>query len=384
MLTLPNEILEKDVAFVPSSRLGDDLSGSVGLQTFEKLLWLVGQHSPQSIQIAKNGEHVPVARINGADCLRLCREHVRSGYSIALNHAERWDVDIARIIRSLGAVFGCTTSASLFFAPPGGATFAAHFDAIDVIAVQLEGSKRWTIGARETDLPLVNTTLPIDFDVEWAHTYDLTQGQVLYVPRGKIHEVRAIEESHSLHVSIGLVSRCHADVMKRAIDNSKLQNTDLRRSRLSNSTLHASTLYDLTDVSQPSLNAYSLGKSAQGLYAADLAALDQLPYQEGSSIMNGKGEMNSTFVRTDACEVSREHVGDGSVALGFPGLAKGRINLDEPFLLFPSAAITALEAIRDAEAPFGVADIPGPLSDESKLVILNRLVLEGLLQVRQC
>lgn len=384
MLSIPVEALENEAALVTSSPLGRNLVAKISIKSFEQLLWLVGQHSPQSIQIAKDGDHVAPAMIEGADCLKLASRYIRMGYSVALNHAEKWDVHIAHQLRELGSEFGCVASASLFLAPKGSATFAAHYDAIDVIAVQLVGSKTWLIGSGDTDLPLINTTLQVDTEMEWGGQYDLQPGDALYVPRGKIHEVRSPDEGYSLHISIGLASRSNSDVVQRAIETATEFDQNLRKSNVASRIGKKSNLYDWNNIDLPVLNKYSLGIAAQAQYAADLSALTQLPGMIEDSLVSLSIDETSKFRRTDNCEISREYIHNGKVGLGFSGLAKGRINTKQPFLMFPSTSLLILEAVRDAEGPFSVSDVPGPFSTSSKLVVLKRLVKEGLLQTVSC
>jgi mannose-6-phosphate isomerase-like protein (cupin superfamily) len=380
MFNVPVEALERDVAMVVASDLGSSLARHIDLEAFERLLWLVGQHSPGSIQVARDGVHIPQAEVLGSDCIRLCSSLIRMGHSVALNHAERWDPNIARDLRSVGALFGCTASASVFLAPEGGAAFPAHVDAIDVIAVQLEGRKHWRIGTAETNLPTINATMPVDAQIEWGRTYELLPGNALYVPRGKIHEVRADSESYSLHISIGLGIRSHGDILRRAIDTATELSKPLRESDVASRYGGRRTLYGRGDLPIPTLNRYAFGISAQAQHACDLSAQSQLPGAVRIAISNPAMDARTRFVRSDECELSRERMQEGRIGIGFPGLSKGRINMSQPFLMFPYMALPALEAIRDSIGPFSPYDLPGALSDEGKLVIVKRLALEGLLQ----
>lgn len=381
MITLPVDILEEKAALVEGSELGSALVNCVGLDDFERILWLVGQHSPGSLQIAKDGDHVLGVEIGATDGLRTCIEFLRKGYSVALNHAENWDPSLAKLVREVGRSFGCLASSSIFFTPPNSATFPAHYDAIDVIAVQLVGCKLWRIGSNETDLPTVNATLSIDQEVEWETDYTLRPSDALYVPRGKIHEVRAGSEEPSLHISIGLAHRTHADVLVRAIEITNETRIAYRRSNIKNQNAAAASSFDVGDTDLPEVNPYSMGIFKQGIYAADLASLPMLPNQFHNAIQPAEHKTSTIYSRTDYCEITREYLGKGKVGIGFPGLAKGRINTSTPFLMFPVSALPVLEAIRNRTDNFTAACLPGSLSNESKLTILSRLHREGLLRM---
>jgi hypothetical protein len=62
---------------------------------------------------------------------------------------------------------------------------------------------------------------------------------------------------------------------------------------------------------------------------------------------------------------------DGSVALVFEGRE----------LTFPERARGEVVAIADSEGPFSIADLPGSLDDEGRLVLARRLVREGFLRI---
>jgi lysine-specific demethylase/histidyl-hydroxylase NO66 len=47
---------------------------------------------------------------------------------------------------------------------------------------------------------------------------------------------------------------------------------------------------------------------------------------------------------------------------------------------FPERAREELEAVFAAEGPFAVADLPGDLDEESRLVLVRRLIREGFLR----
>ena len=51
-------------------------------------------------------------------------------------------------------------------------------------------------------------------------------------------------------------------------------------------------------------------------------------------------------------------------------------------LTFPAHVAADLEFVLAAEGPFRAADLPGPLDDEGRLVLVRRLVREGLLRPR--
>ena len=69
-----------------------------------------------------------------------------------------------------------------------GGAFAMHFDAHDVIVLQLQGSKHWFLYDEPEPAPLEDTPkLKPAPPREVAFETDLNAGDVLYVPRGTYH-----------------------------------------------------------------------------------------------------------------------------------------------------------------------------------------------------
>lgn len=131
---------------------------------------------------------------------------------------------------------GVDVGVSLYYTPPRCAsTVPAHIDTMDVLAIQLAGCKRWTLTAPHVNyfLPPTPVILPLSREhyrstarelkqqsqrrAASSVDVDLCAGDVLYVPRGIIHNTSTVvvptdgsESSHpqwgrgSLHISVGI------------------------------------------------------------------------------------------------------------------------------------------------------------------------------------
>ncbi len=99
----------------------------------------------------------------------------------------------------------------------GGAKAPVHHDEVDVIVIQLVGTKRWFISDATPTLPnqwrgLGETSAVMNS----FKTYDVQPGDLLYVPRGTVHTVESISES--IHLSIGFVPVTQRDAIIAALD----------------------------------------------------------------------------------------------------------------------------------------------------------------------
>ena len=86
-----------------------------------------------------------------------------------------------------------------------GAGLAPHFDDHDAFILQLEGSKEWRLYGFAAEQPLRGRHFDIDASLlgEPSQTLCLEAGDLLYVPRGLVHQAHATDTS-SLHLTLGV------------------------------------------------------------------------------------------------------------------------------------------------------------------------------------
>src|ERR1700677_2941450 len=149
---------------------------------------------------------------------------------------------LAALERELGVVAGCSKIGA--FASPSGDGLPCHFDADDVISIQLSGSKTFEV-AKGDDLPFPvgrqfgPNMLPADELYPQAtqgfprpeglrfERLRMDPGSVLFMPRGTWHSSRA--ESDSLSVSVGLRPPAALDYLVRQLRFLLLQDPEWRR-----------------------------------------------------------------------------------------------------------------------------------------------------------
>jgi bifunctional lysine-specific demethylase and histidyl-hydroxylase NO66 len=100
--------------------------------------------------------------------------------------------------------------------------FAPHFDDVDVYILQVEGRKRWRLYP-----PLPGHALPryssrdfVEAEVG-ACMLDtiLEPGDMLYLPRGTIHQAEALPSEHSMHLTVSAEQRrTWADLLGIAVE----------------------------------------------------------------------------------------------------------------------------------------------------------------------
>jgi len=104
--------------------------------------------------------------------------------------------------------FGTFVGANVYLTPPDSQGFAPHYDDIEAFVLQLEGYKHWKLYKPRNDreeLPRVSSG---NFNEERDHLGEpildvvLGPGDLLYFPRGTIHQAKSVEAEHSLHITL--------------------------------------------------------------------------------------------------------------------------------------------------------------------------------------
>lgn len=106
--------------------------------------------------------------------------------------------------------FGCFVGANAYLTPPMSQGFAPHYDDIEAFILQIEGSKIWRLYQpmnKHGYLPRYSSRNLLDEEIgEPIMEVKLNPGDVLYFPRGFIHQGRT-EEEHSLHLTLSVYQK---------------------------------------------------------------------------------------------------------------------------------------------------------------------------------
>ncbi|KAL9189859.1 hypothetical protein ACHAXT_009534 [Thalassiosira profunda] len=162
------------------------------------------------------------SNVDSSRCsLRLLRPH---------EHSDA----VHSLLSLLESEFGCMVGSNAYLTPLHSQGFAPHYDDVDVFILQLEGFKRWRVHApfnkRET-LPRESSRDYSQKEVEEGGEEILDvvlgPGDVLYLPRGWIHQAETVarpknvpklsgvKDDHSLHLTVSAMQKwCWADFLE--------------------------------------------------------------------------------------------------------------------------------------------------------------------------
>ncbi|KAK9831901.1 hypothetical protein WJX81_006898 [Elliptochloris bilobata] len=174
-----------------------------------------------------------------ADADLVWRRFSEAGCSLRLLHPQRWRDELWRTLAPLEAFFGCAAGCNAYLTPGGSQGFAPHYDDIDAFVLQLEGSKRWRVYSPRSAEEVLPRSSSEDFsqqDIgEPVLDEVLEPGNLLYMPRGTIHQAEALLGEHSLHMTISVCQHTSwadflAVALPRAVDLAAEEVVELRQS----------------------------------------------------------------------------------------------------------------------------------------------------------
>jgi ribosomal protein L16 Arg81 hydroxylase len=130
-------------------------------------------------------------------------QHAR-GRTLVVNGIEQTWEPVGALCRALAVTFACRVNANAYLTPKAARGFPAHFDLHDVFVLQLHGEKRWRLFDGPIKLPTRDLFDSPSLDLSRSRqTVTLTAGDLLYLPRGIVHEAQT--SSHpSLHLTVGV------------------------------------------------------------------------------------------------------------------------------------------------------------------------------------
>jgi ribosomal protein L16 Arg81 hydroxylase len=308
------------------------------------------------------------------DVVRLYQLHAK-GATIVLNQFHRAHVPLAELCAALELEFSAPFQANVYLTPPHAKGFKPHFDTHDVFILQLHGSKRWRLYGAPIALPLSGQSSEAMQDSPGPPCLeiDLHPGDTLYIPRGLVHDAPSLDET-SLHATVGILSYTWTDLLLEAFANTVLSDATFRRALPH-------------ELLQPGFDRASARKTFRDLLArlaetADAdAALDAFIHE---LINSRRPRLYGQMAQLQALN----SITLDSVVTLRPSFAYALI--EEPSAIrlqcygneisFPqSAANTVRYAL--SQRDFRIGDLPSELDEAGKLVLVRRLVREGVFVV---
>ena len=292
---------------------------------------------------------------------------------IIMGMQQRW-LSVAAMCRGLEAAFHCPVHANMYLTPLGAQGFDAHFDTHEVLVLQLEGHKQWRLYGAARPLPLVEERFNGSKDqLGPPREVRLEPGDLLYIPRGFVHEAFT-SDCASLHLTVGINVYRWADLLHEAL--AELTRRDERfRGSLPPGLLGGKELPgDVKERARELFEALARGArvddAARRLGDQFFGQLELLPDAHFAPAGAGEGIDPDTVLEKTPGTICRVLQDGGWVVIEFPGGQVGG----------PLKIAAALRFVAEADR-FPVRALPDELGGEGKMVLARRLLRERLLRV---
>jgi mannose-6-phosphate isomerase-like protein (cupin superfamily) len=364
---------------------GGDPAGSgrlLSVAEVDALLAERGQRTP-AVRLVRGGETVPADRYTTTgrigsrqvpDLLdaALIQAEFAAGATISLQGLHRYWPPLTELCRSLEGFLSHPFQANAYLSPPGAQGLRVHHDTHDVFVVQVEGSKHFDVYEPILELPVNGQHWSADEPPgEPLLSVDLRPGDCLYMPRGWRHRAFTTD-APSLHLTVGaarphLAGAAHGG-RRPARRRRRVPPAAAGRVRARPGRLHRRRR-------GPPQAARRLHRRPRPEDVAD-RLLRRAVTGRPTVALGGLTRLVEGVTLTSQTLVRRRP--------GTPCLlreAAGRVDvvLPDRTVTFPAVARAAVRALVDGDGH--TADsLPGSLDAAGRLVVVRRLVTEGLLE----
>ncbi|RZB18345.1 hypothetical protein StrepF001_14755 [Streptomyces sp. F001] len=383
-----SEIREKKVLYVPEAAnpdLPSLINSLVSIDQLDALLagvFTVGLREERAVRLSRDGKLISaddftrrqVGTFVEFDAARILT-HFRAGASITLTGVHELLPPVTDLCADLSHELGGKVHANVYITPPRAQGFPLHIDTHDVFILQIAGSKGWDVHSPIVDLPIRRMhTDCSSLQTAPVERVDLKIGELLYLPRGFPHRGVSSDET-SVHLTIGMHPYTWADLMRDVLTDLEVDDVKLRSSINPSLAEPDCSVEDplkaaLSVLSGALLDRELVGSTAQR-HAAAVAPHGgkNLRGQFSTAIQSGDIGLASC-VQVSPASDPRIDVFQSRVMLSFAG----------KMLSLPAFTEPHLRALCDGN-PIRVDQLPHGIDAAGLVVLVRRLVREGLLEV---
>lgn len=172
---------------------------------------------PEWIHIKRDGKTIPTDQSMYSKNVQMrllhfmdkevINQEVEKGAALVLEGIDILDPSVNAFCSQLDKGLPCGIANSVvFFSQKGNEAYEPHADTNDVIVVQLEGKKTWTLYERRPRSYLASANLSSEQLGPVKYQLTLRSGDALYVRTGVPHHCKT-ETNYSLHMSFDLLDR---------------------------------------------------------------------------------------------------------------------------------------------------------------------------------
>jgi len=342
-----------------------DLQALLGVDDVDHLLTSTALRTP-ALRVAHDGQVVPSSRytrsatvagvaLTGLVDARKVFDLVDGGATVVLQGLHRYWPPLIALVGDLELALGHPGQANAYLTPPGSQGFALHSDTHDVFVLQTHGRKLWEI-----------------HDQDGGHDVLLEPGACMYLPTGTPHAART-QETTSLHVTLGVNQITWRDLVARVTTQALAQHS-------LDEALPAGYLADPDTLAAGLARRLASVAATVGTVDPAVVARDQVRAFLTTRRPVQRGGLRDRLVLADIDDHTALMRRPGSFCVLEPDGTRLRLLLGDRVLDVPATLGPVLGHVLEQDR-FIAADLAGWLDPQSRLVLVRRLVREGLLQV---
>ncbi|MGW5190072.1 JmjC domain-containing protein [Kribbella sp. NPDC004138] len=229
-------------------------SGLIGLLPTEDEILATPLLRPPYLTVMIDGEVVPQAPYLRTESISNhappenffarapLEEALAAGAAFKLNRMELWSPPVTALADAIGDITRKKVKVWGFLSPHAQKMVPYHRDPAHVIACQVAGRKRWSLGG---PAPAGSWSGMKQVDPVHEEIVDLETGEVLYMPYGYAH-CAAAETSSSFHISFALEGTTVGELRHRVVKYlaDTLDGVDATEVNEENLPVHAADLHD--------------------------------------------------------------------------------------------------------------------------------------------
>ena len=347
----------------------------LSLDDVDRVLTTLDRRYPDVLVKRAGSEILPADYTTNGSTLDVAKLYqlFEEGATLTLAFLDTVLPNLERLCREVESELSMPLQANVYLTPPKEQGAKVHYDTHDVFVLQVSGSKHWTIYDAPLALPLSGQAFDPDLHRPGSptHEFELGAGDVLYIPRGWLHEARATDAT-SLHITAGVLRYTWTDLLLEVVARVALETPAFRSSLPVG---FAREGFDRTTARETlrnlllELNAKADSDAALDHFIARFIA-DCPPLLRGQL-----GQLDALKALTLESMLGAR---PGAVHRLHREGSKVTVELHGRRVTFPAHVAEALEFAL-AQARYRLRDLPGSLDEAGRLTLARRLIREGLI-----
>lgn len=158
----------------------------------------------------------------------------QSKATVQFHQPQRFKDALWNIQEKLESFFGALVGSNVYLTPAESQGLPPHYDDVEVFILQLEGQKHWRLYRPTVPLAADYSLVPEERLGSPSHDLLLQEGDLLYFPRGTIHQANTLPGEHSTHLTISTFQKMSwsdllLDLLPGLLSDSSRTDVGLRR-----------------------------------------------------------------------------------------------------------------------------------------------------------